>query len=147
SRPRSAAMFDLRQALDWLSAGRLIGDPTVKVAGVCTDTRALAPGQLFVALRGERFDAHDFLAGARAKGAAAVLFERWVEGIPMPALWVPDSRRALGELAAGWRRRFALPLIAVTGSNGKTTVKEMVAAILAEAFGDNARLSTRGNLN
>lgn len=140
-------MFDLRQALDWLSAGRLIGDPTVKVAGVCTDTRALAPGQLFVALRGERFDAHDFLAGARAKGAAAVLFERWVEDIPLPALWVPDSRRALGELAAGWRRRFALPLIAVTGSNGKTTVKEMVAAILAEAFGDNARLSTRGNLN
>ena len=140
-------MFDLRQALDWLSAGRLIGDPTVKVAGVCTDTRALAPGQLFVALRGERFDAHDFLAGARAKGAAAVLFERWVEGIPLPALWVPDSRRALGELAAGWRRRFALPLIAVTGSNGKTTVKEMVAAILAEAFGENARLSTRGNLN
>jgi len=140
-------MFDLRQALDWLSAGRLIGDPAVRVAGVCTDTRALAPGQLFVALRGERFDAHDFLAAARAKGAAAVLFERWVEGVAPPALWVPDSRRALGELAAGWRRRFELPLIAVTGSNGKTTVKEMIAAILAEAFGEKARLSTRGNLN
>jgi len=140
-------MFDLRQALDWLSAGRLIGDPAVRVAGVCTDTRALLPGQLFVALRGERFDAHDFAVRARAAGAAAVLVERWVEGLPLPVLWVPDARRALGELAAGWRRRFTLPLVAVTGSNGKTTVKEMIAAILAEAFGEQARLATRGNLN
>lgn len=140
-------MFDLRQALDWLSAGRLTGDPAVVVSGVSTDTRALAPGQLFVALRGERFDAHDFLPQARAAGAVAVLCERWVDGIGLPVLEVADARRALGELAAGWRRRFSLPLIAVAGSNGKTTVKEMMAAILAEAVGRSASLATRGNLN
>jgi len=140
-------VFDLRQALDWLSVGRLIGDPATVVRGVCTDSRSLAPGELFVALRGERFDAHEFLAQARAAGASAVLFERWVDGVTAPALWVPDTRRALGEIAAGWRRRFALPLIAVAGSNGKTTVKEMIAAILAEAFGEAGRLATRGNLN
>jgi UDP-N-acetylmuramoyl-tripeptide--D-alanyl-D-alanine ligase len=130
-----------------LSAGRLTGDPSVVVTGVCTDTRALVAGQLFVALRGERFDAHDFLPQARAAGAAAVLCERWVDGVGLPVLEVTDSRRGLGELAAGWRRRFELPVIAVTGSNGKTTVKEMVAAILAEAFGRQASLATRGNLN
>ena len=76
-----------------------------------------------------------------------MLFEQWRAGIPLPALWVPDARRALGELAAGWRRRFTLPLVAVTGSNGKTTVKEMIAAIFAEAFDASAWLATRGNLN
>jgi UDP-N-acetylmuramyl pentapeptide synthase len=140
-------MFELRDALGWLSAGRLIGDPSVAIREVCTDTRSLAAGALFVALRGERHDAHAFLAGARNAGAAAVMFERWVENIPLPALWVPDTRRALGELALGWRRRYAQPLIAVTGSNGKTTVKEMISAILAQAFGEDARLATRGNLN
>ena len=140
-------MFELRQALAWLSAGRLLGEPATALTGVSTDTRAIAPGQLFVALRGDRFDAHGFLAEARARGAGAVLFEQWRAGIPLPALWVPDARRALGELAAGWRRRFALPLVAVTGSNGKTTVKEMIAAIFAEAFDASAWLATRGNLN
>ena len=140
-------MFDLRDALGWLSAGRLIGDPAAVVDGVCTDTRSLGRGELFVALRGERHDAHAFLGRAREAGAAAVMFERWVEGITPPALWVPDTRRALGELALGWRRRFTLPLIAVTGSNGKTTVKEMIAAILVEAFGERRALATRGNLN
>ncbi|NLD69876.1 MAG: UDP-N-acetylmuramoyl-tripeptide--D-alanyl-D-alanine ligase [Limnobacter sp.] len=140
-------MFELRQALAWLSAGRLLGEPSTVVTGVSTDTRAIEPGQLFVALRGERFDAHGFLAEARARGAAAVLFDQWRAGIPLPALWAPDARRALGELAAGWRRRFSLPLVAVTGSNGKTTVKEMIAAIFAEAFEGSAWLATRGNLN
>lgn len=140
-------MFDLRDALGWLSAGRLIGEPGVVVGGVCTDTRSLAGGDLFVALRGDRYDAHDFLDRARQAGAAAVMFERWVDGVAPPALWVPDTRRALGELALGWRRRFSLPLIAVTGSNGKTTVKEMIGAILAEAFGEEHALATRGNLN
>ncbi|MFA7665288.1 MAG: UDP-N-acetylmuramoyl-tripeptide--D-alanyl-D-alanine ligase [Burkholderiaceae bacterium] len=140
-------MLELREALGWLSAGRLIGDPATRLAGFGTDTRTLVPGALFIALRGERFDAHDLLADARTVGAAAVMVERWVEGLAGPVLWVPDTRRALGELAAGWRRRFALPLIAVTGSNGKTTVKEMIAAILAEAFGESNRLATRDNLN
>jgi UDP-N-acetylmuramoyl-tripeptide--D-alanyl-D-alanine ligase len=100
-----------------------------------------------VALRGERFDAHDFLQQARASGAAALMCERRVPALEGPVLLVPDCRRALGELARGWRSKFRLPLIAVTGSNGKTTVKEMLAAILAQAVGEAGRLATRGNLN
>ena len=140
-------MFSVREALGWLGAARLVGDGDVEIDAVCTDTRALSPGCLFVALRGDRFDAHDFLAQARSAGAAAVLAERWVDGMSPPALLVPDARCALGELAIGWRRRFALPVIAVTGSNGKTTVKEMVSAILAARFGEAGRLATAGNLN
>jgi len=115
--------------------------------GVSTDSRNVAAGSLFVALRGERFDAHEFLAEVAARSAAAVVAERVPEGFPLPALLVPDSRRALGEIAAAWRRRFALPLIGVTGSNGKTTVKEMIASVLAAAFGADCMLATRGNLN
>ncbi len=115
--------------------------------GVSTDSRHVAAGNLFVALRGERFDAHDFLGEVAAAGVAAVVAERLPEGFALPALIVPDSRLALGEIATVWRRRFALPLIGVTGSNGKTTVKEMIAAILAAAFGVEHALATRGNLN
>lgn len=144
-------MLDLRQAYDFLSAGRLLacdpGEPPLALSGVSTDTRAVRPGELFVALRGERHDAHDFVGQALDAGASAVLVERWTEGCRAPALWVDDTRRALGEIAAGWRRGFSLPVIAVTGSNGKTTVKEMIAAILAAHVGEEARLSTRGNLN
>ena len=140
-------MFDLREAFGWLSAGRLIGDGAIRVAGVSTDTRQIAAGDLFVAIRGERFDAHQFAPQARRAGAAAIVVERWVEGLAGPALMVSDSRHALGELAAGWRRRFALPVIAVTGSNGKTTVKEMIAAVLAARFGEAHRLATAGNFN
>jgi len=140
-------VFDLREAFGWLGAGRLVGDGAVRIDAVCTDSRALSPGCLFVALRGERFDAHDFVGQAFAAGACAVLAERWVDGMRAPALLVADSRVALGEIAAGWRRRFALPVVAVTGSNGKTTVKEMLAAILAAGFGEANRLATAGNLN
>ncbi len=126
--------------------GRLIG-ADLAVDGVSTDTRAIAPGALFVALAGERFDAHDFLAQAVSAGAGALLVAD--EGkLPagIPAVVVDDTRLALGCLAAAWRREFTLPVIAVTGSNGKTTTKEMVAAILKAAYGV-AVLSTRGNLN
>ena len=140
-------MFDLREALGWLSTGCLYGDGGTRVGGVSTDTRSIEAGDLFVALRGERFDAHDFLAQAQASGAVAVGFERWVPGIRVPAIRVADSRRALGELARGWRNRFELPLVTVAGANGKTTVKEMLSAILAEQFGEARRLATRGNLN
>jgi len=140
-------VFSLREAFGWLSAGRLIGDGALRIASVGTDSRTVAPGALFVALRGEHHDAHAFIPQVQAAGAAAVVVERWVEGMRAPALIVPDTRVALGEIAAGWRRRFALPLIAVTGSNGKTTVKEMIASILAAHFGEDARLATAGNLN
>ena len=126
--------------------GRMIG-ADIAVNGVSTDTRAIAQGTLFVALAGERFDAHDFLEQAVAAGAAALLVAdatRVPAGVP--AVVVDDTRLALGRLAAAWRARFTLPVIAVTGSNGKTTTKEMIAAILKAAYGA-AVLSTRGNLN
>lgn len=139
--------FTLREALDWLDAGVLHGRGDERCDGVCTDSRSLDAGQLFVALRGEQFDAHEFVAQAAVRGAAAVMVERPVAGLRKPVLRVPDTRRALGELARGWRRRFDPVLIAVTGSNGKTTVKEMLAAILASACGAAQRLATQGNLN
>ena len=126
--------------------GRLIG-ADIAVDGVSTDTRAIAKGALFVALAGERFDAHDFLNQAVVGGAAALLVSdagKVPEGVS--AVVVDDTRLALGRLAAAWRARFSLPVIAVTGSNGKTTTKEMIASILKAAFGA-AVLSTRGNLN
>jgi UDP-N-acetylmuramoyl-tripeptide--D-alanyl-D-alanine ligase len=140
-------MLELRRIFDWLTQASLIGVGSEQVSGVCTDSRAIEPASLFVALRGERFDAHEFVAGARAHGAAAVLVERWVPGLVPPAIRVPDSRRALGEIARGWRSQFSLPLVAVTGSNGKTTVKEMIASIFAASVGSEASLATRGNLN
>jgi len=114
---------------------------------VSTDSRTATAGALFVALRGETFDAHDFLPQVAANGAAAVIAERLPEGWTLPAIVVPDTLTALGQIANHWRRQYAIPLIGVTGSNGKTTVKEMIAAILAAAFGEQARLATQGNLN
>jgi UDP-N-acetylmuramoyl-tripeptide--D-alanyl-D-alanine ligase len=115
---------------------------------VCTDSRTLKRGDLFVALRGERFDGHDFLAQAAAAGAAAALVDRAYRGpAPLPLARVADTTQGLADLAAHWRRRFTLPLIAVAGSNGKTTVKEMIAACLRLHHGDDAVLATRGNLN
>lgn len=116
-------------------------------AGVSTNSQTVEPGNLFVALRGERFDAHEFLADVAARGAAAVVAERVPDGYPLPVLRVPETRYALGQLAQSWRQRFAIPVIGVTGSNGKTTVKEMIASILAAEYGDDQVLSTRGNLN
>jgi UDP-N-acetylmuramoyl-tripeptide--D-alanyl-D-alanine ligase len=110
---------------------------------VATDTRKLAAGDLFVALTGERFDGHEFVAEAAGKGAAGAMVARELQ-VGLPQLLVDDTRTALGRLAAGWRSRFDLPLVAVTGSNGKTTVKEMIAAVLA-ARGEV--LVTEGNLN
>jgi UDP-N-acetylmuramoyl-tripeptide--D-alanyl-D-alanine ligase len=115
--------------------------------GLSTNSREVAPGMLFVALRGERFDAHDFLGDVAARGAAAVVAETLPAGFKLPALVVPDTRAALGEIGAYWRRQFDIPVIGVTGSNGKTTVKEMIAAILAAEFGADRYLATRGNLN
>jgi UDP-N-acetylmuramoyl-tripeptide--D-alanyl-D-alanine ligase len=113
------------------------------LSGVGTDTRALQPGELFVALRGPHFDGHDFLEQAHAAGAAGALVERRVDS-PLAQLVVADTRLALGRLAAAHRARYAIPLVAVTGSNGKTTVKEMLAAILGQ---QGPVLATRGNLN
>lgn len=136
--------------------GRATGD--ADISAVESDTRALSAGALFAALRGERFDAHDFLADAAAAGAAAAMVDQHHvdvhgEAAPLPLLIVEDTRIALGALAAWWRKRFDIPLIGITGSNGKTTVKEMCAAILgarAEREGhspEDAVLATAGNFN
>ncbi|AHB04228.2 MULTISPECIES: UDP-N-acetylmuramoyl-tripeptide--D-alanyl-D-alanine ligase [Pandoraea] len=135
---------DARQAV---TGSRVTGAQTTAFARVVTDSRSVQPGDLFVAIKGERFDAHDFLADVARAGAAAVVASRVPDGFETPALIVPDTRIALGELAAAWRRRFAIPVVAVTGSNGKTTVKEMISAIFAEAVGAESRLATAGNFN
>ena len=128
------------------SGGRWLSAPPPSLEGISTDTRTLAPGMLFVALRGERFDAHDYLAEAAARGAAAVIVAeaRAGEPAPLPALAVPDTLAALGAVARLHRRRFQLPVVGVTGSNGKTTTREMIAAILATR---GPVLKTEGNLN
>ncbi len=110
---------------------------------VVTDTRAIRPGDLFVALKGERFDAHDFVAEAAGKGAIGALVSRKVDAA-VAQLVVPDTLPALQALAASWREDFDLPLIGVTGSNGKTTTKQLLAAVFAAR---GPVLATEGNLN
>ena len=139
-------MLTLAQAQALLPGSTLVGDGAVGFERVHSDTRSLQRGDLFVALKGEHFDAHHFLAEARAAGAAAALAERGLAAAGLPGLQVADALAALQQLAAGWRRRFTLPLIAVAGSNGKTTVTQMIASILRAAVGD-AAFATAGNLN
>jgi UDP-N-acetylmuramoyl-tripeptide--D-alanyl-D-alanine ligase len=129
-------------------AGRAVG-ANVRFTRVTTDSRKLMPGDLFVALAGERFDGHDFVPAALSQGAAAAMVaDRRADIVDEGALIaVPDTLVALGKLAAHWRARFGIPLAVVVGSNGKTTVKEMTAAILRAHYGDDAVLATEGNLN
>ncbi|MEA3640205.1 MAG: UDP-N-acetylmuramoyl-tripeptide--D-alanyl-D-alanine ligase [Lamprobacter sp.] len=121
---------------------RLVG-ADIAYQGVTTDSRGDCHGRLFIALQGERFDGHDYVASAAASGAAALLVDRPLY-IDLPQLIVKDTRLALGRLAAAWRDRIPARLLAITGSNGKTTVKEMTAAILSQAGTTRA---TAGNLN
>jgi UDP-N-acetylmuramoyl-tripeptide--D-alanyl-D-alanine ligase len=139
-------MMTLAQAQQHLPMATWVGDASVRFSRVHTDTRSLRAGDLFVALKGERFDAHDFLSQAAAHGAVAVLAEHGVAEAGLPGLQVPDSKAALGQLATGWRAQFSLPLIAVTGSNGKTTVTQMIASILRAFKGEQA-FATEGNFN
>ncbi len=143
-------MMTLQRACDLLASRgvscTLVGDAQAQISRVHTDTRTLAAGDLFVALKGERFDAHDFLPQAKTAGAEAALAEHGLEAAGMNGLIVMDAKRALGELAAAWRAQFDLPLIAVTGSNGKTTVTQMIASIL-KALSPEHSLATQGNLN
>lgn len=138
-------MCTLGQVAAW-TGGRLAGDGALAIARVHSDTRTLQPGDLFVALRGERFDANDFLADAQARGAAAALAHAGRLPPGLPGVEVGDTRLALGTLSQAWRRQFKLPLIAVTGSNGKTTVTQMVASVL-RAWQPQSYLATEGNFN
>ncbi|MEO6364176.1 MAG: UDP-N-acetylmuramoyl-tripeptide--D-alanyl-D-alanine ligase, partial [Caldimonas sp.] len=139
-------MMTIGEAAAMLPSARLVGDPATPIRRVHSDSRSLAPGDLFVALRGERFDGHEFLARAGAAGAVAAIAEHGLDEAGLAGLEVADTRAALGALAAAWRRRFRLPLVAVSGSNGKTTVTQMVASIF-RAWQGEAAFATRGNFN
>ncbi len=151
-------MMTLQQTLAWLGNARLVPSDiggaadsgAITFRRVHTDTRTIEAGDLFVALRGEHFDANDFLAEAKAKGAVAAICQGDAEprlrAAGLPGLVVADAKLALAALATHWRAQFKLPLMAVTGSNGKTTVTQMIAAIL-RAFKPHAFLATQGNLN
>lgn len=146
----SGMNLSLAQIAAWLPGATQVGDGEQRVQRVHTDTRSLQAGDLFVALKGDRFDAADFLSGAAAQGAAAVLCEAdaadRLAASGLSGLLVTDARQALGALARQWRERFTGPLIAVTGSNGKTTVTQMIASVLRAWHGDDA-LATQGNFN
>jgi UDP-N-acetylmuramoyl-tripeptide--D-alanyl-D-alanine ligase len=135
----------LQGAVQVLGA-QLGGEPVtqdVPYGTVSTDTRTLQPGALFVALRGPNFDGGEFVAAALAKGAIGALVER-PAAVALPQIIVPDALRALQRLGQSWRAEFDLPIVAVAGSNGKTTAKEMIAAILSRR---GPCMATRGNLN
>ena len=142
----NSPMMTLAEAQALLPGSTLVGDGAACIARVHSDTRSLRHGDLFVALQGDRFDAHDFLPRAREAGAAAAIARHGLISAGLDGLLVADTRRALGELGAAWRARLALPLVAVTGSNGKTTVTQMIAAILRAWLGE-AAFATEGNFN
>jgi UDP-N-acetylmuramoyl-tripeptide--D-alanyl-D-alanine ligase len=131
------------------TGGRLIGEAEGEVVGISTDSRSIQADELFVPLRGSSFDGHDYLAAVAAQGVGAALAEEsWLAGNPLPealtCIAVGDTLRALGDLAASFRRRYGIPLVGITGSNGKTTCKEMLATILGQI---GPGLKTAGNLN
>ena len=155
----SNPLMTLGQVAQWLAQSgdaasqpqAMHGDANTPIARVHTDTRSIASGDLFIALQGDTFDANAMLHEAQAKGAVAVICRSGLAADLLPAdlprIEVADTKAALGQLARAWRAQFDLPLIAVTGSNGKTTVTQMIASILqAHAPGD-ANLATQGNLN
>lgn len=143
-------MLTLQQASDLMSSqgvwARIVGDAQTVFSRVHSDTRTLVDGDLFVALRGEKFDAHNFLVQAKTQGAVAALAEHGLSQAGLCGLEVSDSLKALGALAKGWRVCHKLPVIAVTGSNGKTTTTQMIASILNAWHAEHA-LATQGNLN
>lgn len=141
-------MFSIYDIAD-ATGGRIIGNADNEVNGISTDSRNLCSGELFVPLPGANFDGHDYLAAVAEQGVHTVLAsESWLTGHPLPdsltCVAVNDTLRALGDLAAAYRQRYDLPLVGITGSNGKTTCKEMLATILDQI---GPGLKTAGNLN
>ena len=134
-------MSQVAQAL-----GATLHGDDVLMTGVSKDTRDIQPGDLYVALKGERFDGHQFVAEANQSGAVGALVSDEIS-LDVPQVQVEDTRLALGKLAAHWRKQFTGKLIGITGSNGKTSVKEMCSKILSDHAGVSAVLATKGNLN
>lgn len=149
SEHESGFMMTLSEAAKAIG-GRLQGQDT-GFTGVSTDSRKIAAGDLFVALRGDNFDGHDYLAPCLEQGAAAAMIDHPMAASELPAdtplVVVSDTRDGLKKLAAAWRLRFNIPVAAITGSNGKTTVKEMLASIVRQASSPSGVLATEGNLN
>ncbi|HTJ96979.1 MAG TPA: UDP-N-acetylmuramoyl-tripeptide--D-alanyl-D-alanine ligase [Rhodocyclaceae bacterium] len=145
-------MLSMQKTIDALAGHglKVVGMPAEYTA-VSTDSRSIKPGEMFIALRGENFDGHAFVRDVLQKQAACALVDHaWLAENPnedLPLLVVDETRAAFASLAAAWRATFTIPLIGVVGSNGKTTVKEMIASILAAEFGAESRLATTGNLN
>lgn len=143
-------MFNLQTVYEWLQAAglarALVGDGSLRLQRLHTDTRSIEAGDLFLALKGENFDANTMLPQAQASGALAAIAHGGLAAAGLAGIEVSDTKLALGAIAAAWRAQFTLPLIAVTGSNGKTTVTQMIASVLQAHAGD-AALATRGNLN
>ena len=149
----SAPMTTLAQVHAMLPGSQLIHADTESAGGISishvgSDSRQIQSGELFIALSGDRFDAHDFLGDVATAGASAALISR-KESCPsnLPAVCVQDVKQGLGALAKAWRAQFSIPVALVTGSNGKTTVKEMIASIFKAAAGEEHTLVTKGNLN
>ena len=136
----------LAQLHAWVPHSQLVGDPQQLVTRIHTDSRSLLPGDVFVALQGERFDGHDFLDQLVSQGVHVAIASHGLSHAGVMGLQVADTRQALAQIAHAWRAQFNLPLIAVTGSNGKTTVTQMLASILQNWQGANA-LATLGNFN
>ena len=130
-----------------LAIGGIVRGESVAFARVVTDSRAVQPGDLFVALHGEHFDGHAYVQIACTAGAVAVMVDDEKTIGNCPAIVVDDTRLALGRLAAWWRQVLGTRIVAITGSSGKTTVKEMLASIARSALGSEQVLATQGNLN
>jgi UDP-N-acetylmuramoyl-tripeptide--D-alanyl-D-alanine ligase len=139
-------MIKLGKLHSWLVGSELFGNAEAMVDRIHTDTRTIQQGDLFVALSGDQFDGNAFVQEAIAKGAVAVVAQHGLKAHSVQGLEVADTKIALGSIAAHWRSQYELPLMAVTGSNGKTTVTQMIASILA-AYAGQASLATIGNLN
>ena len=142
----SMRLIEITRMLNTSQHGVSVEDPLL--TGISTDSRSVKAGELFVALSGEKFDGHAFVTRAAERGATAALVSRVIAEATLPQILVADTRHALGCLAQAWRQRFQIPVLALTGSNGKTTVKEMLRAILVAHLGNpDAVLATEGNLN
>ncbi|SFJ04665.1 UDP-N-acetylmuramoyl-tripeptide--D-alanyl-D-alanine ligase [Thermoflavimicrobium dichotomicum] len=142
----------MERRCDWIekvTGGKLVGVPTdalIVIQGVSTDTRQLAPHQLYVPLIGEKFDGHQFIDQAAQKGAAAALWQEDhpLPDIDLPLIVVPDTLKALQAMANAYRKELGIPIVAVTGSNGKTTTKDLIASVLSVSYHVH---KTKGNLN
>jgi UDP-N-acetylmuramoyl-tripeptide--D-alanyl-D-alanine ligase len=149
----NASMTTLAHIHDMLPGSNLLNiseeaAKSLQISSIGSDSRQVQADELFVALSGERFDAHQFLSGIVQAGASSALISDSHQCPQnLPAVCVGDTKKSLGQLAQAWRKQFAIPVAVVTGSNGKTTVKEMIASIFKAAVGENATLVTKGNLN